>query len=409
MPRKAAQPPPPSIVAPEEEGGLATQVAEKVLKSLEPILENRIGTVQQSVAVVAKLVDMNLNQSDDPKHFLQRNPDIRYTLDAPSDLNRVKALTMSEIMCLLQRAGEPFNQIIRVKHSGQELRFTSKSESAEIRIRAEAWQISTHLGLSVNCGVIPKPYFVCADNVSNELFPKPRDLKDEWSEENQVDINNAFWARKNLILVLFELEHAKKLISDGIFFGDTHFSHVRPFELQSVPKFCYKCYKPNHLRKECQARDFRCGRCAGMHDTQGCDNPAIRCPNCGKEHEAWFPQCSNRQVQSMRALCKEWESQGPSWATMSPREELNGWLKQMTSPSPGPSQSQPVEPKTAPKKGKKKAKASADAPKDQDRRVTRSATAKAAASSTESGDRGQTEGEQRVGKPKGRKNKNSKS
>ena len=62
MPRKAAQPPPPtSIMAPEEEDDLATQVAEKVMKALEPILESRMGTVQQSFAVVAKLVDMNLN------------------------------------------------------------------------------------------------------------------------------------------------------------------------------------------------------------------------------------------------------------------------------------------------------------------------------------------------------------
>lgn len=228
MPRKAAQPPSPtSTMVPEEEGDLATQVAEKVMKSLEPILENRIGTVQQSVAVVAKLVDMNLNQSDDAKHFLQRNPDIRYLLDAQSDLDRVKGLAMSEIMCLLQRAGEPFNQIIRVSHSGQELRFTSKSESAEMRIRAESWRISTHLGLSPNCRAIPKPYFVCAENVSNELFSQPRDLKDAWSEQNQVEIVNAFWARKNLVLTLFELEHAKKLVSEGIFLGDSHFSYVK--------------------------------------------------------------------------------------------------------------------------------------------------------------------------------------
>lgn len=83
MPRKAAQPPPStSTMVPEEEGDLATQVAEKVMKYLEPIMENRIGTVQQSVAIVAKLVDMNLSQSDDSKHYLQRNPDIRYLLDA---------------------------------------------------------------------------------------------------------------------------------------------------------------------------------------------------------------------------------------------------------------------------------------------------------------------------------------
>ncbi|KAJ4142816.1 hypothetical protein NW754_010255 [Fusarium falciforme] len=228
MPRKAAQPPPPtSIMAPEEEDDLATQVAEKVMKALEPILESRMGTVQQSFAVVAKLVDMNLNQSDDSKHFLQRNPDIRYLLDAQSDLNRVKGLAMSEIMCLLQRAGEPFNQIIRVSHSGQELRFTSKSESAEMRIRAESWRISTHLGLSPNCRAIPKPYFVCAENVSYELFSQPRDLKDAWSEQNQVEIVNAFWARKNLVLTLFELGHAKKLVSEGIFLGDSHFSYVR--------------------------------------------------------------------------------------------------------------------------------------------------------------------------------------
>ncbi|KAJ4202282.1 hypothetical protein NW767_006241 [Fusarium falciforme] len=101
----------------------------------------------------------------------------------------------------------------------------------------------------------------------------------------------------------------------------------------------------------------------------------------------------------MRALCKEWESQGPSWATMSPREELNGWLEQMTSPD------QTAEPRPGLKKGKKKGNASTD----QDRRVTRSVTAKAAASSTESGDRSQTEAEHCGGKPKGKKNKNSKS
>lgn len=130
-------------------------------------------------------------------------------------------------MCLLQRAGDPFNQIIRVSHSGQELRFTSKSESAEIRIRAEAWKINKHLGLSVNCRAVPKPYFVCAENISSELFSEPRDFKDLWSEENQVEIANAFWARKNLVLTLFELEHAKKLVSEGIFLGDSHFSYVK--------------------------------------------------------------------------------------------------------------------------------------------------------------------------------------
>lgn len=214
-----------NVMTPENQANLVAQLSKEVMKSLEATLESRFGDVLQSVAILAKFLEMN--QSHDTNHVLQRNPVIRYLLENDSDHKKIKDLFESDLLRLLQRAGDPFNQIIRVSYSRKELRFTAKSESAELRIRAVASEISRHLNLSPSCRAVPKPYFVCVVNATRKQFGQPRPLKVAWGVENGVEIANAFWTRNHLVLALWDLEHARKLVSEGICLGEKSFSYVR--------------------------------------------------------------------------------------------------------------------------------------------------------------------------------------
>ncbi|KAM0428830.1 hypothetical protein ACHAPT_006630 [Fusarium lateritium] len=219
-------------MAPKDKDNLVAQVSDKVMGVLTPVLETHFGTVQKSIALLAKIVDMT-SQSNDSKQLLQSRPIIRYTLCEDSGQTRVEDLRASGILHSLQKAGPPFDQITAVKIHCRFMQLIAKTETAEARIRAEAGRISEILRLSLHCKAIPLPHFVWATAVSKDEWPKPREYKDDWSGRNNVEISNAFWARDSLlILTLFKVEDAQKLILNGIQLGDNDFSPT-----QFVPPF----------------------------------------------------------------------------------------------------------------------------------------------------------------------------
>ena len=69
---------------------------------------------------------------------------------------------------------------------------------------------------------------------------------------------------------------------------------------QGEPVRCYKCQRFNHLQARCE-HSARCGVCSGPHPTEDCigrhkanEPTTAKCPNCGKKHHAWNPQCPER-------------------------------------------------------------------------------------------------------------------
>ncbi|XP_063854131.1 uncharacterized protein LOC135096523 [Scylla paramamosain] len=73
---------------------------------------------------------------------------------------------------------------------------------------------------------------------------------------------------------------------------------LRPY--QGEPVRCYRCQRYNHLQARCE-HAARCGVCSLPHPTEECiarhkanEATTARCPNCGKNHHAWNPQCPER-------------------------------------------------------------------------------------------------------------------
>ena len=57
---------------------------------------------------------------------------------------------------------------------------------------------------------------------------------------------------------------------------------------------CYRCQSwSNHLAVGCSA-PLRCRRCAGTHASKGCKEAALKCTNCGEEHQASSRRCKSR-------------------------------------------------------------------------------------------------------------------
>ena len=61
---------------------------------------------------------------------------------------------------------------------------------------------------------------------------------------------------------------------------------------------CNKCQGFNHFKDKCES-DPICGRCAGPHETEGCNSGQIKCTNCAKnnyegtDHLASHPFCKS--------------------------------------------------------------------------------------------------------------------
>ncbi|KAF4468127.1 hypothetical protein FALBO_5002 [Fusarium albosuccineum] len=171
-------------------------------------------------------------------------------------------------------AGGPFAKITHVRHRtphDNSIVITLESEEAERAVRDQAHMISSIIGLSILCSVVPLQYFVqVLEIVPGSLPDKPHKLRKTWSELNGVEINAAFTTYGKLVLMFRRVEDARKLLETG-------------FKLSA--------------------------------DVQFKVNPA-RCVNCGGQHEAWSRKCKSKPVQRMLSECKARELQGPSWATV---------------------------------------------------------------------------------------------
>jgi hypothetical protein len=49
---------------------------------------------------------------------------------------------------------------------------------------------------------------------------------------------------------------------------------------------CFKCQAWGHTSFAC-AKQQKCGRCAGPHETSTCEKEKPSCANCGKDHPTW--------------------------------------------------------------------------------------------------------------------------
>ena len=63
---------------------------------------------------------------------------------------------------------------------------------------------------------------------------------------------------------------------------------VKPYT--NLPSRCKRCQKYGHTEKKCRARRERCGRCAELHPSEGCE-ARPKCASCRQEHEAKDRQC----------------------------------------------------------------------------------------------------------------------
>ncbi|KAG0715521.1 Nucleic-acid-binding protein from mobile element jockey [Chionoecetes opilio] len=89
---------------------------------------------------------------------------------------------------------------------------------------------------------------------------------------------------------------------------------LRPY--RSEPVRCYKCQRFNHLQVRC-VHFVRCGVCSLNHPTEDCigrhksnEATTAKCPNCGRKHHAWNPQCPER-LRRMPRL--QQQPQAPRW------------------------------------------------------------------------------------------------
>ena len=117
-------------------------------------------------------------------------------------------------------------------------------------------------------------------------------------------VKRIFSREKNAPTPLFRLilkteEQKKKLLKEGIFLDQMHFSCMQAREdAKDYPKIkqCYNCQQiGDHLSAECK-NPTKCVLCAGPHRKADCTTKKedYKCANCAENHPAWSLSCSHR-------------------------------------------------------------------------------------------------------------------
>ena len=83
---------------------------------------------------------------------------------------------------------------------------------------------------------------------------------------------------------------ANKILSEGAYVLGKRTSPKKP---KKEPIRCLKCQRFGHERRDCRSETPRCGKCAGMHETDSCtaqrDN--FKCANCPGSHPSYDRDC----------------------------------------------------------------------------------------------------------------------
>ena len=124
---------------------------------------------------------------------------------------------------------------------------------------------------------------------SGTLAPGLSVTRIQWlySQAQLERLQKAGKQRGSLLIGFQSQEMRRRAIQSGLVMG-AQLYEARHFDRATQEVQCYKCQQWGHTQHAC-AKQARCARCAGQHDSKNCTKETGRfsCANCGKEHQAW--------------------------------------------------------------------------------------------------------------------------
>ncbi|KAF1847077.1 uncharacterized protein K460DRAFT_413884 [Cucurbitaria berberidis CBS 394.84] len=284
---------------------------------------------------------------------------LRYSLKLPTDVALVKSLKNAGIVEKFNRAGAPFDQIraCKIVSEKRTLVLYIDNAGAERLIHEQLVRIGEILNLSPECGIIREKYLVHVYGFQwdSEEFKNPQPFIRGWGVQNNVDICKAYWTNKKLILEFDQRNHAERLVrpNQKVYLSG-YYGWAEPIDKRSLPKLCFRCAEPGHLKDNCN-KPLRCQNCSGFgHQQWGCKKDP-KCPNCKGSHPAWAPQCQAEPVLKMLAECTYYREKIVYWAQEIMQQPTTAAIPVYDARDEGPKFPHTREKQPAQQKGKKKA------------------------------------------------------
>ena len=243
----------------------------------------------------------------------------------------MKSLTNQEIM---QGLKDPGVIAVRKLESG-DLRVFAVSKHAKEKLASNLGWIHKELP---NAAVVAQPHQVLVHGFRTLDFnPKdPRHLQ-KIQEENgrlhpTLQVPQAAWLKNlkaregkthsSIILNVQSQTQAKEIVQKGLVSQGTLLS-TEEFDPKQRATQCLQCGHFGHVAKYCRSEQA-CGKCAGPHRTDSCQETTKKCSNCKGTHTSWSLSCKVKQAAIAKA--RSFKAQATKgWGHLTHPREMEEW------------------------------------------------------------------------------------
>lgn len=180
------------------------------------------------------------------------------------------------------------------------------SETGHLRLQSKKFKPTIPPQVLANRTIVVK-------GLSHKITNRsPEDLKRDIEDRNdglKVTEVIKMGTMRHIMKVQFAAaEMADKAIRLGLSIDRYHLTEIEKEDFIPLP-LCWKCYKYNHLTKDCPTPNIQvCSECASTgHTFRNCCSETKKCLNCGGDHRTLAARCPTRK--QLIENCKEQRKQ----------------------------------------------------------------------------------------------------